>query len=1135
MTRVLRSIYIPCEILPVRAIIAPSDGVTPLVRLMLEAIWRGDGRLLLDDLVGMFGIGYRPTLDLVHDLWSAGNLAVDTSTGALYVTAATRRLLEDDTHELPSVRRSEVDLPVLRELVTGHFLPARRLAGEVRRGFTAPAVLDPTAGKLTDDESAELLELARRLVPRTLGGEQQVVHDVIPADTAARGVRRTVIQVRAHVEQHEMEGLLFDIVKPITIADHVRRAIGDRLQTLAQESPGLHIFKNLAAKVASAAGSQVDSIERALARLDDACGDLARGGRDTAMTLHRACEAAARDVLAIIRDDVSHTATVDVLAGTETFNRAVRNAIAQARNQLVLVCPFVDSSDAAVLAYERYTEDLLHVMRVHGVRVVVLWGIEHQKAIDPRFANWLALLQADSRNGVVVRAVESARLHAKAVICDGHLAIVGSVNFLNKRGTDGIELGLVVRSGDDAPSPVVVDLLQWARRVAPTADVSSAIEVPMPPQPASVGLPTPAEPEATRRPDAPYGEAEMALQHCREAWEQFRLEVVALFGRWRSVCRVAEDADNRRLLLRAIRRARWRLLIASDRLSEEAFDASVRRMLVARFAEGLPVALVWQGRPDESAGIEAKIAELGAEYPGTLTLVKTNNHAKVVVCDEDVLVSSFNFLSFQGDYETVRGARGPRELGIHVAAGEAADGVVKGLLEQIGGGGELDQWVAACEHRRNAVEHPIAGEAEAATLAARAVDDGTMLQELLSDLARANEEEARNRIIRTFFERVSEPARALESLLSLGMVPRDARTATLCAIRRSEARSHSHYGLWVSDVARDLWLERRFFEASALLALLGDLETSGIPHTLSVLEELPTLRIAFLAAVGEDERAFRYRLEDMLTDSEATVFERNCAFALTVLALLQHGWFDVGQVAMDFSPAAEVGVGGQLLDAYLEGWWTLAPGLPLPLSTIRQLVARQDIEVGLAAHQQVLIDTFDHAIHVQFPSFEPGERTLKGIFAGGGALHPLLEAVGAGDVAEVRRQIELLGTADEIVDRVWAKLPDRPRKRLGKPFRPAIVRPTVAAIEAARSWLYASGDGAPVLHQMEIAALTKLREKLESVVQDLEVIETRDAAGPVLQACLELLEPLLAWRPPAQENFRAVQTSTADGQYEHLS
>ena len=57
-----------------------------------------------------------------------------------------------------------------------------------------------------------------------------------------------------------------------------------------------------------------------------------------------------------------------------------------------------------------------------------------------------------------------------------------------------------------------------------------------------------------------------------------------------------------------------------------------------------------------------------------VTFLERDVHAKVLVCDDWVIVSSFNFLSFAGYYDMHRRAR--HELGIRVVGGRFADDIV---------------------------------------------------------------------------------------------------------------------------------------------------------------------------------------------------------------------------------------------------------------------------------------------------------------------------------------------------------------------------------------------------------------------------------------------------------------------------
>ena len=91
---------------------------------------------------------------------------------------------------------------------------------------------------------------------------------------------------------------------------------------------------------------------------------------------------------------------------------------------------------------------------------------------------------------------------------------------------------------------------------------------------------------------------------------------------------------------------------------------------------GVEVTIVHRGRSEwnaELASSQAELAEAGVRF------VERDIHAKILVCDDWAVVTSYNFLSFVGYYDEFRRAR--HELGLRILDRGLADELAKILLD----------------------------------------------------------------------------------------------------------------------------------------------------------------------------------------------------------------------------------------------------------------------------------------------------------------------------------------------------------------------------------------------------------------------------------------------------------------------
>src|SRR5687768_2807497 len=112
------TLLIPCEMFSVKAILAPSEPLTPLERLVLRAIHAGGDTV--DTLNMMFAIGLRPMLRLVLDFLDRSLVTFNFSTGQIRVTPVVAERIRTNTlQKIEAGGRSEHKIPLMRELISG--------------------------------------------------------------------------------------------------------------------------------------------------------------------------------------------------------------------------------------------------------------------------------------------------------------------------------------------------------------------------------------------------------------------------------------------------------------------------------------------------------------------------------------------------------------------------------------------------------------------------------------------------------------------------------------------------------------------------------------------------------------------------------------------------------------------------------------------------------------------------------------------------------------------------------------------------------------------------------------------------------------------------------------------------------
>ncbi len=325
----------------------------------------------------------------------------------------------------------------------------------------------------------------------------------------------------------------------------------------------------------------------------------------------------------MLEDVVDREVSARVIPGADQ-PEALVSLIHSARAQIVLTAPWVGYDALFAVAPE------LRAALRRGVQVVLLWGIEYDQELRDKVENLLydMTLRNETRAGGSGRLIvprTSARTHAKVAIADDRRALVTSWNMVNS-ARPNLEIGLELADPAGDSCRTVVNLLRWARTVVPAYEMSlqvlvtrqdfalrlSADETPLrelrEPEIPSLGLP-----DMPLEPSEGVDEAAGAeAQAWSRAWTDYadRLADIAA-SRVQPSAQLIIDGTHRDLLWRAMRTAKRRLIISTDRLSGRVADDRLLAGLAEALGRGCPVTVIY-GR----LGSGEDVAAPGARSPG---------------------------------------------------------------------------------------------------------------------------------------------------------------------------------------------------------------------------------------------------------------------------------------------------------------------------------------------------------------------------------------------------------------------------------------------------------------------------------------------------------------------------------------
>ena len=382
------------------------------------------------ELSEMFGLGERPTLDLVFDMWQRGHVVLDLARSAVLPSA---HLDESRIAMLDSTEITEETRKVMVDRVTGHVLPVqgRRSAPKDARRIV-PAV-EAAASLRTVTASALLAALRRTLDDESRRSEGKPVRQ-----KKVIGARLAFSQVE---QGHESRWLKLSVachIEPDDDLPHVELLERERLPAGASASLAGWILKTIEntpesgfAKLlidnATTAEVEPPRLEDLLARMEHRVENL----ESVDVSLREAAQEELSELSGSITEALVHAVdsevVTEVVATQDEHIEALTRLLREAQRQVVLVSPWVEEGPFTDLSGE------LRNAMDRGVRVFLLWGFGGDSELDGKAKNEIIRLQT-AHTGLFHFSRKSSCTHAKLAIRDDREALISSLNFLGLSG-----------------------------------------------------------------------------------------------------------------------------------------------------------------------------------------------------------------------------------------------------------------------------------------------------------------------------------------------------------------------------------------------------------------------------------------------------------------------------------------------------------------------------------------------------------------------------------------------------------------------------------------------------------------------------------------------------------------------------
>jgi phosphatidylserine/phosphatidylglycerophosphate/cardiolipin synthase-like enzyme len=972
-------VYASCSVLDVRVSFGTRASLSPLEQSVLRAVAAG-----VNDVAGLcdlLGLSSRMMYDVLGDLWRAEHLTLDSLNEAVHVTSQTAEMIANGTLDSqPGAEVIDEERQLLLDTVSGLLMPIsagrrrpgdRKLTVPEHDGEAQPAGLRPES--LTEVMTRVLNDDQVAGAAPTEGDRKRIIRAYLTPSRIKQNSQRNYrpIAVRASIDPQDQ--LVVRVADESLPRRHQEEAQA-RLTRLIEDQPTSSFVTELR-RYADGPPQEPETLATVLAEFTEhtaALQGVSPGDRERADGRVRGIS---RRITARIGLLAEQESALTLLSDHAAHDEAIHDLIRSARTQVVLACPWV--TYPGLSTYTAALEDAA----ARGVQLVLLWGIGRTDEPDPAIREAVNSLRRKSRSedGAQVRVLVSPGTstvsHAKIVICDDAAAVVTSLNFLAPSNRATNELGVRLDAVDGRRNPAIGELLRWAADAMPDYVVAQSIITDQgtfqpPPQIAGHG-PEPApllEDDPPLTPTASVDElGGPAVTAWAAAWAKRAQMLSAATDRRRPSVRLIRDGEHRDMLWSALSTATRNLLITSDKLADDVVDQTFLDQVEERVRRGVDVTLVYRRAMREgSERAVDRLTALAAKLDGAagrLRLIRTDNHAKVLVVDDEAVVTSFNFLSFEGYYGGVGRRRQRAEVGARIFG----RGFAAHLLATFGI--EVTEPAPASGNDRQSV----VALAVAQQLLDRLSDPAahaTATQ--LADLASSG----------------GDPLAALTALRSCGATVQQLEPAVAAVLSCCEFSDDRVRGWW-------LWLARNRFEHQdfgTAAALRADLPDDGAQPRAALLRVGAELRMAELGST----------LTDAVLQEGLTAAEWHALLAVGTHGLLAAGDSELREaVAVALTGARPPWV--QLAEIAI-GWWDEALR-PLPMDRIKRAEHRHQATRRASRQWAELLKSL-HAFGRFSPGYMSGVGTQKFLTRTGGPLNLLLLAAQSRDQSAVRAWLD---------------------------------------------------------------------------------------------------------------------------------
>lgn len=1149
----VRSLKIPCEVFTLRIVSAPHRGLSPLERLVLEAIVAGADTL--EQLDSLFLLGHRPLLDVVSDLWRAGHLRIDMGRGKLLVTEEARQKLQnasaDQADQASSARppieggqRSSRRIELVHDLLSNELLPWAR--PDALDTWGGPRSLPPVhdLGSYVRLPLVSLEKAARQrlrdLEEKEAGqGEKanrqrhQLIHfDFGEMDDGSVRCQLRYLRIQVETRTGSAGEGRFEIVAPDFLPTAFRHRLSRDIPALAREMPPEHVPKVLEEILSDHARrspslSMLGETRSQFARLIGAAVERATAiAIDEAVVLDDDLRAEAHELVAEIEQRESSRGRVRWIAGDEALREAVSTTLGDAKRQVVLSSPVVHWS-----CFKTYYELLEKRLR-DGIRIILLWGSTARTDLEDEVRRALITLnrlgdlqwsRRPTQTGAsfLLRDADAGVLSGAPIFASAsHDSLSAFVRLPQRAGLERspLESDPLERQwrGDPVLQPIV-DELARVQRTALEIQIEQAVVVPseQPPDIREAHRLPPLRPSMFSHDEVAAPEA---LRAWADEWSRWHRRTEARAEGARDSLSMVHDHQHWRLLDEVLDERPARLVIGSGILRAAGLDPGRVEQLESLLRAGGRLLIVHgEGqRPDSRT--DETLAELRGRYPDRFRIHPLRVRGGLIATETLLLITSLALLDRQPT-ETEDLARRRLDTGLLVRGPEQ---VREGLITLFAKQEECLRFLdleRSPEPARSVA--PSETEADPDLLIRHAW--ATLLPRLMGELDRDGDGKPAEALWEEWLRDISNLAAPLAAfgLVAPQLGQGFRKRARLVALRLTTRLDDESAAVHLGELARELWREGRLFEAvelfDALEGLSGDrLRTpAGVPP--------PWLRhLVWATGRGVLGEGMLEALEVPVEDTEVAT----AVVSATTRALVESASEEAYELLKRFLPAAPpalVPIGTAALDYYSETMRRL------PWHALEQDRIARDLRAEQEEFLAAAREAFEGAKALSF-NFDLGKITWRYLFRDDGAFGPLEPILKAGQVDQAvawladwdGQKATTAGAMDAASRRVFEEVPYIHDALITHRRRDNYLKRLEALVESVRAWIGARPTGVDADRSLLDSAKRLVstwevgRDDLAELARQLG--ESGSYAEPLAASLLALVDACLFSerpRPPA--------------------